>query len=640
MATSYPDRTNARGIWKLDDITKNIKTEGTWPGSFSDRVLFGAGGTPSGTTDQIESITVSSTGDATDFGNLSVERTQVGGFGSTTRGCWSGGAPDGSTQNNTIDYVNFVSSGNAADFGNLSAARRLCCGSGNNIRGLTNGGYDSSGSNVIDYVTIASTGNAADFGNLSVTRFVSGATANYLRSVVAGGGTPSTSNVIDYVTINTTGNATDFGDLEEANDGGPAGFASSTRGIFCGGTPATLQKVQSIQIASTGNATDFGDLSAARQNLAASSNGVRGVSGGGFLSPAYPVNIDYFQIASAGNASDFGDLNAGNAYGHGCGSSHGGIREFDPDLRFLVTGNRMLIAAGETPTLLNSIEKIEINSLGKSTDFGDMTSARTYPCSPNNLTRGLIYSGYTGSYVNTIDQVEMRSTGNAADFGDSSYYSSSNGGLASHTRSINAGGVGNPGSGVTVWDIIEYNTFATAGNATDFGDLLDVNRAPTMTACNPTRGIFGGGLPQDSGADVLNVIQYITMASTGDASDFGDLSVARTKGSVGGGGMSSATRGVFACGNAPSRSNVMDYITTASTGNATDFGDATVARRGGAAGSSGVRGIIAAGDTPTIIDSIDYITIASTGDAADFGDAATARMFPTGMANGHGGLSG
>ena len=25
MATSYPDRTNARGIWKLSDITKNIK---------------------------------------------------------------------------------------------------------------------------------------------------------------------------------------------------------------------------------------------------------------------------------------------------------------------------------------------------------------------------------------------------------------------------------------------------------------------------------------------------------------------------------------------------------------------------------------------------------------------------------------
>ena len=31
MATSYPDRTNARGIWRLSDITRNIKTEGTYP---------------------------------------------------------------------------------------------------------------------------------------------------------------------------------------------------------------------------------------------------------------------------------------------------------------------------------------------------------------------------------------------------------------------------------------------------------------------------------------------------------------------------------------------------------------------------------------------------------------------------------
>ena len=44
MATSYPDRTNARGIWKLDDITKNIKTEGTWPAQDQGDRAFYAGG--------------------------------------------------------------------------------------------------------------------------------------------------------------------------------------------------------------------------------------------------------------------------------------------------------------------------------------------------------------------------------------------------------------------------------------------------------------------------------------------------------------------------------------------------------------------------------------------------------------------
>jgi hypothetical protein len=67
-----------------------------------------------------------------------------------------------------------------------------------------------------------------------------------------------------------------------------------------------------------------------------------------------------------------------------------------------------------------------------------------------------------------------------------------------------------------------------------------------------------------------NVIQYITIASTGNATDFGDLTVARNYTP----GASNATRGVFCGGNdGGSGLNVMDYITIDSTGNATDFGD-------------------------------------------------------------------
>ena len=77
MAISYPDRTNARGIWKLSDITRNIKTEGTFPGSGGDRAIFSAGQTPSNVS-TIDYVSVRSLGDATDFGDLtSTER--VGG---------------------------------------------------------------------------------------------------------------------------------------------------------------------------------------------------------------------------------------------------------------------------------------------------------------------------------------------------------------------------------------------------------------------------------------------------------------------------------------------------------------------------------------------------------------------------------
>ena len=64
----------------------------------------------------------------------------------------------------------------------------------------------------------------------------------------------------------------------------------------------------------------------------------------------------------------------------------------------------------------------------------------------------------------------------------------------------------------------------------------------------------------------------MTIASTGDAADFGDLTVARLQSF---GGMSDTTRGVFGGGTNPDNVTI-DYITIATTGNAADFGDMSV----------------------------------------------------------------
>ena len=85
-------------------------------------------------------------------------------------------------------------------------------------------------------------------------------------------------------------------------------------------------------------------------------------------------------------------------------------------------------------------------------------------------------------------------------------------------------------------------------------------------------------------------------------------------------GVSSSTRGVF--GGGPTNQCVMDYITIATTGNATDFGDLTVARRFFAGVSSSTRGVFGGGPTNQCV--MDYITIATTGNATDFGDLTTA----------------
>jgi len=117
----------------------------------------------------------------------------------------------------------------------------------------------------------------------------------------------------------------------------------------------------------------------------------------------------------------------------------------------------------------------------------------------------------------------------------------------------------------TAENTIDYITIATPGNATDFGDLTQTT--VYLAGCSDsTRGLFGGGAPGGSGT--TNVISYVTIQTTGNATDFGDLTVART----GLAAASDETRGTFAGG---SSSNVIDYVTIQTTGNATDFGDLT-----------------------------------------------------------------
>ena len=94
-----------------------------------------------------------------------------------------------------------------------------------------------------------------------------------------------------------------------------------------------------------------------------------------------------------------------------------------------------------------------------------------------------------------------------------------------------------------------------------------------MALASSTRGIIGGGYPAPTNTNVIN---FITIASTGDALDFGDLTGLYSVGSA----VSNKTRGVFTGGyTAPSRHNLMEFVTISTTGNAQDFGDLVYARR-------------------------------------------------------------
>ena len=285
-----------------------------------------------------------------------------------------------------------------------------------------------------------------------------------------------------------------------------------------------------------------------------------------------------------------------------------------------------------------NIDSVVIPTLGNATDWGDFSGIQSGPMSLANSSRIIMKIGdNNSSKVTTIEYHNWAVVGGTwLDFGDVSSTGTAYGGatVANDTRGLIAGGVAmNSGSDITN---IEFITIASTGNVTDFGDET-VARRSFVGVQGTTRGLFAGG--RDGNATYYNIIDYVTIASAGNASDFGDLnnSVRQIAGA------SSHSRAVIAGGwTGSARVNVMDFVTIANTGNATDFGDLTAARIGLAGANSLTRGLFAGGSTSDgTVAAIDYITIASAGNAADFGDLTTASgsFEEGGTSNCHGGIA-
>ena len=115
-------------------------------------------------------------------------------------------------------------------------------------------------------------------------------------------------------------------------------------------------------------------------------------------------------------------------------------------------------------------------------------------------------AGYTGSRVNTIDYVEMNTLGNSIDFGDSVSSRDELTALSSPTRGISAGG-GNPNSPGSTDNIIDFVVIASKGNAVKFGELS----RPSTYACGGGNGIRGiivpGNTTSPSGTDPVFIDQ-------------------------------------------------------------------------------------------------------------------------------------
>ena len=232
----------------------------------------------------------------------------------------------------------------------------------------------------------------------------------------------------------------------------------------------------------------------------------------------------------------------------------------------------------------------------------------------SNRGRGILSGGYaspSATYNNVIQYLQIQSQGNTIEFGDLTVGRSEMGSSASSTRGVNGGGYTESPSAAKL-NTIDYITIATTGDATDFGDLLSTNQTGPGACGSNTRGIIAWGGRNNSNT-LINNIEYITIATTGNGTDFGDATSASRADAK----CSSPTRGIRGGGYVSAAINLIEYLTIATTGNATDFGDLVTTQYGGRSSSSNTRCVWGGGSATNVIQ---YIEIATTGNSVDFGD--------------------
>jgi hypothetical protein len=277
-----------------------------------------------------------------------------------------GYTPSSGYSSASIDKISIPTTSNSSNFGNLTYGRsHMGCGMSNGVRGVFQGGwmgYNTANNGKMDYVTIATPGNATNFGTIGYENYGSSCVSDGTRGVIGPAynatstGPSGHHNISNYVTIETPGNASKFGSVAQGYWG--TAVSSGTRGVFGGYSRNGWDSVlEYITIQTLGNSTYFGSCT---YNYGAHgvpvTDAIKGVIMGGYSRAGWN-NIEYFTIATTSNAQQFGKL-TGNAY-DGAGVSNG--------IRGVLVGS-----------LWNTtMEYITISTPGNSTFFGSLAQTRS-----------------------------------------------------------------------------------------------------------------------------------------------------------------------------------------------------------------------------------------------------------------------
>ena len=274
----------------------------------------------------------------------------------------------------------------------------------------------------------------------------------------------------------------------------------------------------------------------------------------------------------------------------------------------------------------DDIWRFSLTSDGNAAQWADLTSTTQIELSSgaHSDTHGYTHGGRLGTTatVNTIEKFPFATQTPGTDVADLTQNRRLSGGHSTKTHGYCSGG--NTGGGGTPnrVNVIDKHEFATDGNATDHGDLT-VAREATATATSDTHGyIAGGGFPPYNVNNTSNVIDRVVFANNANATDWADLDSATQYG----GGTCSITHGYCSGGYYSSSNtplNVIQKYSFSSNANATDAADLTVGRAFVSAVSSMTHGYTVGGNNGSGTASsnvIDKFTFAADNNAVDVGD--------------------
>ena len=278
-----------------------------------------------------------------------------------------------------------------------------------------------------------------------------------------------------------------------------------------------------------------------------------------------------------------------------------------------------------------------IGTEGPTLDGGLKFRSQNYMTLPKGDTaqrgrgRAVSFAGYVSSPGATVEEIiyfDIATSGTSIRFGDLGITQGATGAAtASGSRAVYGGGWTSPGVDIS------YITIATEGNSIDFGANRTAGKgsyAPGLS--NSTRGIFISAQEHPS---YLATTDFVTIASTGTCTAFGDVTDNRYSGAA----SASPTRGIYAGGVQGATSpgtNFISYCTIATTGSWADFGDLSNGSGGYRytnGSSSNTRSIVYGGNFPGDGAEIDYITIGTLGNSVDFGDAIKSGTHRGGFSN-------